>query len=1039
MQLGNQLTAFLLYLHNKVVEGVGVDFDLGAEAGKGADGDATCHRGFAHDEDIPSQYLVPHSLVVFQARLVVGLRRHPVHPLGFDAVAVDAVGHIEWVEAALAVYLQYLGIGSEHTVGDAGVAYLARHRLPLRVLPVVEHPTAKGVAQLHIDHTPRGEHRLFVGVAEGAEDGGYLVYASLDIKAVGIASLFADAFARSGEDVGVVVALELVEQLFGHAARHKLVPRDVVHQRREVVDGYLLIFILDIGPVEQHRHAYGYAPQDADGNVALLFPHLLLHQQVGLLGSERVARLPFLFLYTLQLLILLVGEALVVDIHFVAALHGLCLPDDAPKVRELLQLQLVELHQAVVVKVFVLEAVADHTLHIDAFQLLHHVRRVDGMHLRALERDDGTEVEELAQQLAVTFGGTPRLGGYFCRFGQYLQRAVGREVEHIALALLAASDDGRCLCAEDGLHIAAGAGAVGAVEHKDCRPGFDGDTRGEAATREGDGHGFLGVVADGLTHLLQRIVALVVGIAVAVTRHVDHLELAEYGVIAQFDAQTPCRRHAGQRPQRMAEIAAPLLTAEGIVLGAGEQAQEAVDVGIVAEMLVAATAFHTEELGEVESMVAVLIVLQLQAEVVGVDVQPREGGIGVGVAVVGLIPLLLGTLLHHIVPGEDVGIVVVVEQVERGAGEFQLLGVAVEEGGDDGLSQAGLCALVGFVDHQEVPVGGEDCVVLVEVAAHQLASTQVLHRGKIDVMLPATLELPLQTLEGLALAIFRAILEVVAVVEYLLEILEPAVVDHRAVGEDKGATEVHTLHHLEGAERLAETHLGIPQILVVGAEAAYGLVDGVALLVAELDGAALGRYLVGIKRASALFGRCDGTFDRLEVGDKPFFRLGAAFGLEGFGFDAGTFQHGVHLAVVEGEDVAATQAEVQLGIEQFVGNACRCGVLVDAFAGGFVQRFAVGDELHGVGNILAQVGVAHFQASTVRIVTNAEHIYQLQFEWCLVYCHGYCLIDFTNFSIASSPLLFQLRMTQNGIWFSTELTSPTIPVKRLNCPWAASS
>ena len=223
------------------------------------------------------------------------------------------------------------------------------------------------------------------------------------------------------------------------------------------------------------------------------------------------------------------------------------------------------------------------------------------------------------------------------------------------------------------------------MQHEDGCPCFDGDTGGEASAREGYGHGLFGAVADGLAHLLQRIVAFVVGVAVTVASYVDNLKLTEDGVVAQFDAHTPCCCHAGQRPQRMTEIAAPLLPTERITLRASKKGEEVVDVVVMAEMLVVAAAVHAEELGEVECMVPVLIVFQLHAEVVGIDVQARETCIGVGVAVMGLVPLLLGALFHHIVPGEDVGLVVVVEQVEWSAREFEFFSVATKEGCDDSL------------------------------------------------------------------------------------------------------------------------------------------------------------------------------------------------------------------------------------------------------------------------------------------------------------------------------------------------------------------
>ena len=49
---------------------------------------------------------------------------------------------------------------------------------------------------------------------------------------------------------------------------------------------------------------------------------------------------------------------------------------------------------------------------------------------------------------------------------------------------------------------------------------------------------------------------------------------------------------------------------------------------------------------------------------------------------------------------------------------------------DHRLPQFGLRALVCFVDNEQIPVGGEDVVVLLVLSAHVFRSAQVLHGGK---------------------------------------------------------------------------------------------------------------------------------------------------------------------------------------------------------------------------------------------------------------------------------------------------------------------
>ena len=79
----------------------------------------------------------------------------------------------------------------------------------------------------------------------------------------------------------------------------------------------------------------------------------------------------------------------------------------------------------------------------------------------------------------------------------------------------------------------------------------------------------------------------------------------------------------------------------------------------------ATTLVHTEELAEVERHVLIDKLMQQPPQVVGVDVHHGQYGIRVVVARVRLCPLLLGALLHHVIPCINLVLLEIVEQVER--------------------------------------------------------------------------------------------------------------------------------------------------------------------------------------------------------------------------------------------------------------------------------------------------------------------------------------------------------------------------------------
>ena len=94
-----------------------------------------------------------------------------------------------------------------------------------------------------------------------------------------------------------------------------------------------------------------------------------------------LALLLVFLLQILQLLVLLIGESLVVDVHLIGLGHGLGLADNPLQVVKLLQFEVVEFHQLVVVEALVLESVAHDTLHVYLLQLFEHTGHIELAHL----------------------------------------------------------------------------------------------------------------------------------------------------------------------------------------------------------------------------------------------------------------------------------------------------------------------------------------------------------------------------------------------------------------------------------------------------------------------------------------------------------------------------------------------------------------------------------------------------------------------------------------------------------------------------------
>ena len=179
---------------------------------------------------------------------------------------------------------------------------------------------------MHIDHPPRREHRFLVGITEGGEDTRQTGDPLLDGELIRHARHLPNAFARLTENIGVVVALEPTEHLFGHAAGHELLPRPFVHEIHEIVDGQLLVLILHLSPVEHEGHTDRDDSQDGDSFQTLIASSFEILQSFLLL---RCGPLPFLFPGDHLLRVLLIGKALAIDSYVTHLRHCLRFANDA--------------------------------------------------------------------------------------------------------------------------------------------------------------------------------------------------------------------------------------------------------------------------------------------------------------------------------------------------------------------------------------------------------------------------------------------------------------------------------------------------------------------------------------------------------------------------------------------------------------------------------------------------------------------------------------------------------------------------------------
>ena len=447
------------------------------------------------------------------------------------------------------------------------------------------------------------------------------------------------------------------------------------------------------------------------------------------------------------------------------------------------------------------------------------------------------------------------------RLGEHPERAVGREVEDVAVLLehpdAALLEHVGRLRPEDRLHVGRGRRVLRALQVEDRRPLGHRHARREASAGERDGVRLASAMRDLPPELVEGVVARLVVVAVA--GDVDDRELTEDLVFLEQLFERLRLPHAGEDPQRVVERE-PVGVRRERVVGGGAVLAQLVQKHLHPVLMDEPSllggghpraAFRLEELRERER--GVLPDDEL-SEVIGEDVHARQRQVGVGPT--GRIPIVLRRLLVDVVPGVDLAVVELVGQVERRAGEVEHLRLRLRKKREHVLSALGLCALVSLVDDHHVPRELEDVALLLfrVHAADGLRESEVLQGDEVDTVAVGLLREGGQFREAEALfLLYRAGAESVSlvgreevflqglqavVVEDLGEVVAPALVDDGTVGDDEGRLGVEPARELEGADRLAEAHLGVPEELAGRArlgEVLAGAADRLVLLVAEGD------------------------------------------------------------------------------------------------------------------------------------------------------------------------------------------------------------
>lgn len=183
----------------------------------------------------------------------------------------------------------------------------------------------------------------------------------------------------------------------------------------------------------------------------------------------------------------------------------------------------------------------------------------------------------------------------------------------------------------------------------------------------------------------------------------------------------------------------------------------------------------------------------------------------------------------------------------------------------------------------------------------------------------------------------RAVMPRSISIEDLLEVIEPTLIDHRAMRDDDGAKRLHLLSYMERTDRLPEAHLRIPELLIPLAELLDRAVNGLTLLRTKDERRMLHRYLATAEALSPFLNRSNSILDRLEITDIP---LGSSS--EIFALDPRALQDAMHLLVIEATYAPAFDVKCQLGVEELIADPRGLGVLIDTSTGSPIESIAIG-------------------------------------------------------------------------------------------------
>ena len=210
----------------------------------------------------------------------------------------------------------------------------------------------------------------------------------------------------------------------------------------------------------------------------------------------------------------------------------------------------------------------------------------------------------------------------------------------------------------------------------------------------------------------------------------------------------------------------------------------------------AVTILSAEKLGKIECHIHIHIFLHQLTEVECKDIHNRQASIWIGITKVRVIPSGFRFLLHHIIPCEYLVLFVLIKEVEWRTGELQHLRVILRESSQHVLSECGLRALVRLIHNHAIPFSREYAVVLTELAAYLIRTSEVLHRGKIDIMCFTKGTSILHGIEFCTIVFGTIHVLGGFKEEYLTEIFVPTFIHNRTVRYNNRALKLHAAHNL---------------------------------------------------------------------------------------------------------------------------------------------------------------------------------------------------------------------------------------------------